>query len=211
MTTSVSGGMAKLLWIMICFLPLYSVGRASWLGQRTSARPMVIDNTDKGVKEKRIRWAREIVLALFVLFMSGLLMLTFENPGFSWTEWNFLQHARERVATGWGINFAPFRTIRGYIKYSSDRGCIMVNIVGNIVMFLPWGMGLPLLWRKNWSPFRLASRLLMLPVCIEFIQLFIGRSVDIDDVILNFTGGVLGGLSYLVLVRAFPGLKGLAE
>lgn len=87
----------------------------------------------------------------------------------------------------------------------------MINIVGNIVMFLPWGLGLPLLWKKYRSFIQLALMSLALPVCIEFVQLFIGRSVDIDDVILNFTGAMLGGLVYLILSKLFPRLGSLGR
>ncbi len=197
MTTTVSEGIVKLSGLMICFLPLYSVGRVLWLKRSTA--------------EGYVCRAREIILALFVLFMCGLLILTFESQGVVWLDANIFRRAGERLSTGLGVNFVPFRTIRNYLKYSPDFGGIVVNIIGNIVMFLPWGMGLCLLWKKNQSFLKLTYMSLVLPVFIEFVQLFIGRSVDVDDVILNFTGGMLGGLSYLVLVKLFPGLKKLAR
>jgi glycopeptide antibiotics resistance protein len=42
------------------------------------------------------------------------------------------------------------------------------------------------------------------PIVIEFIQLFINRNVDIDDVLLNFLGSVLGALIYTFLRKKFP-------
>ena len=42
---------------------------------------------------------------------------------------------------------------------------------------------------------------LALPVFIESCQLFIGRNVDVDDLILNFTGGCLGAGIYRLLKR----------
>lgn len=195
MTTTVSSGVAKLVWIMLCFLPLYSVGRVSWLDQKT------------GDKNR----AREIILALFVLFMIGLLALTFENGIDILQQKNIFLRAKERLQSGVGINFVPFHTIRAFIKYSPGWRGIMINIVGNIVMFLPWGLGLPLLWKKYQSILYLAFMSLALPVCIEFVQLFIGRSVDVDDVILNFAGGMLGGLIYLVLSKLFPSIGRLGK
>ena len=41
---------------------------------------------------------------------------------------------------------------------------------------------------------------------IEFIQFFIGRSTDIDDVILNTTGALLGYLLYVLVRAVFPRL-----
>ncbi len=190
-----------MLWLMICFLPFYSIGRILWRRKQKAV----------GAKEQHSGRMREIALALFALFMFGLLVLTFENNGFTWLKGNILLRAQRRLKSRAGVNFVPFHTIRRYLKYSSSWENITVNIAGNIVMFLPWGMGLPLLWKKNQKILKVTFMSVLLPVVIEFLQLFIGRSVDIDDVILNFTGGMLGGLLYLVLVKIFPGLRKLAR
>ena len=52
---------------------------------------------------------------------------------------------------------------------------------------------------------------LLLPIFIEACQLFIGRSVDVDDVILNFAGGCIGAALYFVLRKAVPGMGRLAR
>lgn len=184
---------ADLLRIILWFLPLYCVGRMVWL--RT------------GRREKNP--VRELVLAVFVLFMFGLLNLTFQNglealrassPMHAWIRW------KQRL----GVNLIPFHTIKNYLKYGASADAIWVNIAGNIVMFVPWGFGLPLLWRRYQSFFKVAWMSLCLPIFIEFCQLFIGRSVDIDDIILNFTGGILGGLLYWLARKLFPRLERLA-
>ena len=97
------------------------------------------------------------------------------------------------------------------MKYAPTSDWLRVNIVGNIVMFIPWGFGLPLLWKEYRSFFKLTFLSLFLPVCIEFFQLFVGRTVDIDDIILNFAGGMLGGLLYLMLRLVFPKIGKLAR
>ncbi len=184
---------SDLLHIMIWFLPLYIVGRILWVWMRRTDRNPV----------------RELVLAVFVLFMFGLLNLTFRNGLEAWRAGSFA-HAWLRWKQRLGVNLVPFHTIRNYLKYSASKDSIWVNIAGNIVMFVPWGFGLPLLWRRYQSFFKVALMSLALPFFIEFCQLFIGRSVDVDDIILNFTGGMLGGLLYLLTVRLIPGLKRLA-
>lgn len=179
---------------MAAFLPLYCIARVLWVKKRKAKRSL----------------ARELVMGLFVVFMFGLLFLTFEDNGISWMKADTPGKAWERLQSGVGVNFVPFKTIRSYLKHSSGMDHSMVNILGNILMFVPWGLGLPLLWRKFQSVFKLTFASLTFPIFIEFVQLFIGRSVDIDDVILNFAGGVLGGLIYLVLRKLFPKVDKIA-
>lgn len=151
---------------------------------------------------------REIVLAAFVLFMIGLLALAlqgrYQMPS------RMLASARERISTGVGINLVPFRSIQAYFVHYGLDG-FLVNFVGNIVMFVPWGFGLTLLWKKNQRIWIIVLYSLGLTVMIETLQLFIGRSVDVDDLILNFIGSCLGAVAYHVLRRKFPGLEKLAK
>lgn len=178
----------SLFCIMAVFLPIYCLARIIWVRKRKANRSV----------------SREVVMGAFVIFMFGLLFLTFQDNGISWMKADTPGKAWERVQNGIGVNLVPFRTIGNYFKYASGTDRMAVNILGNILMFVPWGLGLPLLWRKFQSVFKVAFASLMLPVFIEFVQLFIGRSVDIDDVILNLAGGILGGLIYLMIKKFAP-------
>lgn len=151
---------------------------------------------------------REAALAAFVLFMIGLWMLTIGIPYKSPV--TMINRAISRMQSGEGMNLVPFRTIERYIHFW-DADLFLVNVVGNIVMFMPWGFGLVLLWKRKqrlWSVFLHA---LGLTVFIEFVQLFVGRSVDVDDVILNFLGSCLGAIMYFLLRKLFPKLGNLAQ
>lgn len=137
---------------------------------------------------------REWALAGFTLFMLALLALALDgnytHPA------AMLQSAGQRLSAKTRINLIPFRSIRTFFRHF-QFDLFMVNIVGNIVMFIPWGFGLPFLWKKRQSVFSAVVFSALLPLCIETIQLFIGRSVDVDDLILNFAGGMLGFSIYL--------------
>ncbi len=141
---------------------------------------------------------RECVLCIFILFTLALLALALEGT------WQFpaqmVRDAKWRLSSGYAINLIPFHTIKSFFRHFIP-GVFMVNIVGNIVMFLPWGFGLPLLWKKRQSVFSIVLFSALLPLFIETTQLFIGRSVDVDDLILNFAGGMIGGLGYLLIRR----------
>ena len=74
----------------------------------------------------------------------------------------------------------------------------LFNIVGNIVMFLPFGFFAALLWRKfNWK--RAIALGLGITCLIECWQILVGRYFDIDDIILNGLGVFCG---YLLRVLA---------
>lgn len=172
--------------IILIILPFYLALRKPWQRERE----------------------REIALAVFVLFMIGLLALALQ--GRYQMPLRMLASARERINTGVGINLVPFRSIQAYFVHYGLDG-FLVNFVGNIVMFVPWGFGLTLLWKKNQRIWIIALYSLGLTVMIETLQLFIGRSVDVDDLILNFIGSCLGAVAYHVLRRKFPGLEKLAK
>lgn len=172
--------------IILVILPFYLTLRKPWCRERN----------------------REIALGIFVLFMIGLLVLAlqgkYQMPS------RMIADARDRLVTGVGINLVPFRSIQVYFVHY-DLDMFLVNFVGNIVMFMPWGFGLTLLWKKNQKLWVIALYSLGLTVFIESIQLFIGRSVDVDDLILNFVGSVLGAVVCHVLRKKFPELEEMAK
>ena len=68
-----------------------------------------------------------------------------------------------------------------------------MNILGNIVMFLPLGVFLPILWAKLQKVWKAISVGLVMILCIEICQLFTLRGrCDVDDVLLNMLGVILG-------------------
>lgn len=151
---------------------------------------------------------REAALAVFVILTMALLVLAFEGD-YERPSAMVLSAAR-RIRSGEGINLIPFRTIVGFFRHFVPD-VFLVNIIGNIVMFMPWGFGLVLLWKRNQSVGRILLLCFLITVIIEALQLFIGRSVDVDDLILNFLGGVMGAVLCAGLKRNFKILEELAK
>ena len=91
-------------------------------------------------------------------------------------------------------NLIPFKEI---FRYSIGSRLFIRNIVGNILLFLPYGyfIGYYINNKKIITP---AILTMIISVTIEVVQLNIGRIFDIDDVILNTCGGVLGFLIYSI-------------
>ncbi|WP_167957057.1 VanZ family protein [Anaerosporobacter faecicola] len=82
-----------------------------------------------------------------------------------------------------------------------------LNLLGNIVMFLPIGLMLPMVSRKMQHGIRAIRTGAELSILIEAIQLFLKRGTDIDDVILNTLGTAIGYLIAVLLLKQFPFLK----
>ena len=101
-----------------------------------------------------------------------------------------------------GSNFIPFVTIRFYINQlgGSMHTVALYNLLGNIVLFVPFGFYIPSIFRQFQSPWKMYVVAVAIPVFIETTQYFIGRSIDVDDVILN-TLAILIGYSLFYVVR----------
>lgn len=144
-----------------------------------------------------------ICVALFLMYMTLLLALTL-NGSYS-APLTAFSKARARIALMADINYIPLKTIRFYFnRYPVTSEIFMVNIVGNVLMFIPWGFFLSFLWNQNRTFLRIFSLSLVLTVGIEAFQLFIGRTVDIDDIILNVLGSLLGYWLCLLIRKLIP-------
>ena len=200
------GYVMDLIRIMLMGMPVYVLARILFLYRR--ARRL---GAKSGVKKVKldIHKLRELCLGLFVVFMMALLVFVWQGEYHAPEV--MLRAAKHRISTGEGMNLQPFHTIQNYYRAFGFQGDLFgINIIGNILMFVPWGFGMLLLWKKNRRMGRLILLSVMLPLLIEGTQLFIGRQVDVDDVILNFLGGMLGGLCFHFLACAWPRLRTIA-
>ena len=100
------------------------------------------------------------------------------------------------------INLIPFQSIMEFISGSSNnlRRFAFGNVVGNIIIFIPLGIYLPLLKKDK----RVLINLLfifLVSLSVEILQGLLGIGVsDIDDIILNCLGGCIGILGYKFLL-----------
>ena len=119
----------------------------------------------------------------------------------------WLLFGRERYAAPNGywqqvaenINPVPLETITRFVgflinDFSAElKRHAVINLVGNVIMFVPLGIFLPMLWTR----FRPLWRCLLwggaIIVCVELIQLFaLVGSCDFDDLLLNVIGIAMG-------------------
>lgn len=100
------------------------------------------------------------------------------------------------------INLIPFHSIMEYISGSSEnlKSFAFGNVVGNIAIFIPLGIYLPL-FRNNKSVINNLLFIFIVSLFVEIIQGILGiGTADIDDVILNCLGGWIGILGYKFLL-----------
>lgn len=94
-----------------------------------------------------------------------------------------------------GYNLVPFTEI---FRYPIGSKNFYFNVVGNIVMFIPFGYFISTYIKpKKILPILIVS--VISSSTIEFVQLCIGRSFDVDDIILNALGSIIGFLIYVAL------------
>ena len=98
-------------------------------------------------------------------------------------------------------NFTLFKTIRMYIKYSYKLNSFDI-LIGNIVVFVPYGFLFPYVLKKGSNFFVMLLNAFLFVAGIEIFQLFSAfGAFDVDDILLNCVGAVIGYLLYLILRR----------
>ena len=94
-------------------------------------------------------------------------------------------------------NLIPFKEM---FRYDLGSRLFLKNVLGNIIMFLPYGFFTSyFLKEKKLLPIFILTAVASLT--IESTQLMIGRVFDIDDILLNIVGGILGHYLYIVILK----------
>lgn len=120
-------------------------------------------------------------VAIFVLYLSYLIYLTFFDD----------YYGRDVIHRS--INIVPFRTIIKFLFSSYNWNVVLINIVGNIAAFVPMGFLLPIAFERLKTLLRVILVALSATMSIEIFQYITGVGAsDIDDVILNVLGGIMG-------------------
>lgn len=129
-----------------------------------------------------------LVYVFMVLTLTGYFVLFREVAAHGW--WHGVVkriHEKER------INLHPFVMFKQFRLTSKQ-------VLGNLVMLLPLGLFIPLLFRRLRGLFRVVGICLLVSVSIELMQLITSyRITDIDDVILNTSGSIAGYVIYKLL------------
>lgn len=94
-------------------------------------------------------------------------------------------------------NFTLFKTIRMYIDYSYMLNSFE-NLVGNVAVFIPFGFLFPYVFKRGRNFLVMFLNAFLFVLGIEVFQLFSAfGAFDVDDILLNCVGAVIGYICYL--------------
>lgn len=128
--------------------------------------------------KKKFVFHEELILLLFVTYI----LLLFELVTIRDVEFG-------------GVNWMPFREI---LRYDFGTDLFYRQVIGNIILFIPFGY-FATYYSKLTKIRHIFFVTFITSTTIEVVQRFIGRSFDVDDIILNVVGGIIGFLLFIGL------------
>lgn len=140
-----------------------------------------------------VSWGTEIMRWLFVCYLTGLINLILVPANLWMCIWAnvFVGYSHSEIVFFSGdFNLVPtvIKLITGELTIGR---WVLKLLVYNFLMFVPFGFFLPFVSEKNnnRSIWKVA---VIVPIIVEVIQPVVGRSFDVDDLILNFAGIIVG-------------------
>lgn len=132
---------------------------------------------------------------IFVIYMCLLIYVVF-----------FAESMGRTSQTRHIYNLEPFKEIKRFWKYILDNDSLgriaRLNIIGNVVAFIPFGIFLPVLSHRRIKLIATTLYSFSLSLAIELTQLItMVGSCDVDDLILNCLGGLTGYIIYAFLYK----------
>ena len=103
------------------------------------------------------------------------------------------------IKIAWSYNFIPLYGMLTDIT----------NSYLNVLLFIPLGIFVPCLWPEYRSMMKTVGLGLMTSLGIEILQIFTFRATDINDVITNVAGTMIGYLIGRLIIKRFPQLNWL--
>ncbi|MDD3401740.1 MAG: VanZ family protein [Hespellia sp.] len=134
-----------------------------------------------------MRIAGKILFASYLVFLVYFLIFS---------DW----YGRSGEMSNYRYNLVLFKEIRRFWENQATLGTFAVfeNLAGNILIFIPLGFFVPMASRYK-SFFASLLCTFGLSLCVEIFQLItkVG-SFDVDDLLLNTIGGIIGHLIFAI-------------
>ena len=148
-------------------------------------------------KRKQIHILGKILFTVYILFLIYFLIFS---------DW----YGRDQVLEEYHYNFIPFREMKRFWKYRKQLGVwSVINLFGNVVIFIPFGFFEAVASLRRSFLWTVADGF-FLSMVVEFFQFIskVGR-FDVDDLLLNTSGVIIGYLGFLFCngIRRMYGTK----
>lgn len=181
----------------ISYLQMFAGISVAWLAVRTIC----------AIKAKRLDIRREIQLLLVYICIVVVVRFTFCPFGKVDGKIQPLLFDSSKIFPLW-VNMKPFVFLFDYPTMKEA----LLNLIGNTAMFLPLGIVWPAVFKKLDSHSKVIAAGVGVSLTIELLQLpFFSRATDIDDLILNSAGFLLGYGIYLLVKRIAAGKQRSAK
>ena len=130
-------------------------------------------------KESFVFYDEVLKLGFIIYIMALFYVVTFQDD--SWSTSNFI----------------PFKEM---LRYEIGSPLFIKNVIGNMIMFLPYGFFTSYLLKLDKKSTMLCLSVIV-SLTIEVTQMVIGRVFDVDDIILNILGAMCGYFIYRFIVN----------
>ncbi len=141
---------------------------------------------------------KRFILGLFIIYIAILIYLLFYSrvDVMNFSALQTRETLKEYACSG-NLNIVPLHTIRlfvkGYIRHRVTGLSAFENIIGNIIMFIPFGLSLPYFLTCFRSLIRTVLFGIAILLLIETVQLVTQLGAfDVDDILLNLFGIIIG-------------------
>ena len=149
--------------------------------------------------EKKKKNSRLLAVILFTIYIGLLFYLLFFSETYGRT-----------MDSGYRYNFELFKEIKRFWNNRTTLGMesVILNLAGNIAAFAPFGFFLPVLSKIGRNLFRCVLLSALFSLTVESVQLFskVG-AFDVDDILLNTIGGLVGWICYFIFWNPFTKKK----
>ncbi|MDO5780315.1 MAG: VanZ family protein [Clostridium sp.] len=151
------------------------------------------------LKNKPINKLREVFINLFFIYFLILINLTIFKYGYLTLDFDIRLY----------INYIPFvETVKMFTNEFSDIHIALYNVIGNILLFIPLGFCIPLFFNKKNKLSKVILYGFIASLTIEVLQIFTPfNTTDIDDIIFNTFGSILGFIIFNIFYRIFKNTK----
>ncbi|MBR5596277.1 MAG: VanZ family protein [Lachnospiraceae bacterium] len=144
---------------------------------------------------KKINWKRELQLILVYVCIIVVVRYTFFPFHKLDGQIRPLNFSVTKIIP-FKINLKPFVHMWDY----ADKKEAILNLVGNITMFIPLGIIFPIVYKNLNNHAKVIAVGIGFSVVIEILQLLcFERTTDIDDLIMNSSGYIIGYIIYLIV------------